>query len=57
MATTHYIVIAVAFLTVAAMSCLAIKGAPNPWILVITGAGAVFSIGMIIYKKRKGSLS
>jgi hypothetical protein len=29
---------------------------PSPWIFAVTGAGTVFGIGTIIYRKRKGTL-
>jgi hypothetical protein len=54
-ATTNYIAIAVAFSVLTLMYWLA-ADPPNPWILAITGAGVLFSIGITLYKKRTGRL-
>jgi hypothetical protein len=54
-ASTNYIVIAVVFSAITLMYWLA-ADPPNPWVLGITGAGVLFSIGTTLYKKRTGRL-
>lgn len=54
-AITNYIAIAAVFSAITLMYWLA-ADPPNPWILAVTGAGVLFSIGMTLYKKRTGRL-
>ena len=54
-ALTNYIAIAIAFSALTLMYWLA-ADPPNPWILAVTGAGVLFSIGITLYKKRTGRL-
>ena len=50
---TTYIVIAVGFSAITLMYWLA-ADPPNPWIFAVTGEGALFSVGVTLYRKRKG---
>jgi hypothetical protein len=54
-ASINYIVIAIAFSAITLMYWLA-ADPPSPWILAITGAGVLLSIGITLYKKRAGRL-
>lgn len=54
-AVTNYIAIAVVFSAITLMYWIA-ADPPNPWILAITGAGVLFSIGITLYKKRSRRL-
>lgn len=55
-AKTNYVVIAIFSVAVTAMYWFA-ADPPSPWFFAVTGAGALFSIGVTIYKKRKGKLA
>jgi len=55
-AKTNYLVVVLGFAAITIMYWVA-ADPPSPWILAITGAGALFGIGVTIYKKRKGQLS
>jgi hypothetical protein len=51
--TMRYLVIVIAFSAIT-ISYWVAADPPNPWIIAITGAGALASIGITIAKKRAG---
>ncbi|HEY6803388.1 MAG TPA: hypothetical protein VI306_07400 [Pyrinomonadaceae bacterium] len=55
-AKLNYVIIAIGFPAITAMYWFA-ADPPSPWIFAVTGAGALFSIGVTIYRKRKGTLT
>jgi hypothetical protein len=55
-AKTNYVLIAIVFPAITAMYWFA-ADPPSPWIFAVTGGFALFSIGVTIYRKRKGTLA